>query len=262
VTADNSETRIQLCGRLVVRLGGARLEDRLPGVKGRLLFGYLVLNRARRMTRDELLIAVYGNEASPDQSASLSVLLSKLRASVGAHVLKGRSEVELVLARDGLVDVEAALKAIHRAESHSARGEWAETWGPAGVAYHVASRPLLQGHDAPWIDEWRRRLDDVRVRGLECFAAARLQLGEPTLTQAEACARELIQLAPYRETGHRILIEALERRGNVAEALRAYENLRVLLRDELGVEPSNEIQQLYTRLLGTTEPTHASQASP
>ena len=31
----------------------------------------------------------------------------------------------------------------------------------------------------------------------------------------------LTELAPYRETGHRILLEAPERRGNLAEALRA-----------------------------------------
>ena len=60
-------TRIQLCGRLVVELDGRRVEDVLPGAKGRLLFAYLVLNRDRRMSRDELLTAVYGQEASPDQ---------------------------------------------------------------------------------------------------------------------------------------------------------------------------------------------------
>ena len=110
----------------------------------------------------------------------------------------------------------------------------------------------------PWLDEWRRRLDDVRLRGLECLAAARLELGEPTLSQAEACARQLIELAPYRESGHRILLEALERRGNVAEALRAYERLRVLLRDELGVEPSAAVQRVYGRLVGgATGPTTA-----
>jgi DNA-binding SARP family transcriptional activator len=255
--AHTGATRIQLCGRLVVQLDGKRVEDRLPGAKGRLLFAYLVLGRARRMTRDELLIAVYGDEASPEQSSSLSVLLSKLRAVVGSEVLAGRSEIELVLARDAFIDVEAAFEGIHRAESHAARGEWAEAWAPAGVAYHVASRHLLQGHDVPWLDAWRRRLDDVRLRGLECFAAARLELGGPTLTQAEGCARQLIELAPYRETGHRILMEALERRGNVAEALLAYERLRVLLRDELGIEPSNDVQRVYRRLLGETTTTTA-----
>jgi SARP family transcriptional regulator, regulator of embCAB operon len=251
-------TRIQLCGRLVVTLDGQRFEDALPGAKGRLLFVYLVLNRDRRMNRDELLTAVYGADAAPDHNPRLSVLLSKLRHVVGPELVTGRSQIELALARDAFVDLEAAHEALHRAEYHVANGEWAEAWGPAGIAYHVASRPLLQGHDVPWLDDWRRRLEDVRLRGLECFGAARLGLGGPTLPQAETCARRLIELAPYRETGHRILMEALERRGNAAEALLVYDRLRVLLHDELGIAPSPAVQSVYRRLLGgeaTTIPT-------
>jgi SARP family transcriptional regulator, regulator of embCAB operon len=250
-------TRIQLCGRLVVDLDGRRVEDALPGAKGRLLFAYLVLNRDRRMSRDELLTAVYGDDASPDRHPSLSVLLSKLRGVIGQEFLAGRSEIELLLPGKAFVDVEAAREALHRAESHVAAGEWAESWGPAGVAYHVARRPLLQGEDRPWLEEWRRRLDDMHMRGLECFAEARLGLGGPTLSQAEDCARQLIELAPYRETGHRILMEALERRGNVAEALLAYDRLRVLLRDELGVAPSPTVQSIHRRLVGETTTTSA-----
>jgi DNA-binding SARP family transcriptional activator len=92
----------------------------------------------------------------------------------------------------------------------------------------------------------------VRLRGLECFAAAGLGLGGPALAQAEERARALTELAPYRETGHRLLIESLERRGNLAEALRAYERLRVLLRDELGIAPSPDLQDLHRRLLRRT----------
>jgi DNA-binding SARP family transcriptional activator len=253
--AQTAATRIQLCGRLVVRLGGRRIEDELPGVNGRLLFAYLVLNRLRRMDRDELLAAVYGEEAPPDHNPRLSVLLSKLRRVVGPELLSGRSEIELVLSPDAFVDTEAAFEALHRAQSHVANGEWADAWGPSGVAYHVASRPLLQGHDRPWLDEWRRRLDDVRLHGLECFATARLNLGGPTLPQAEECGRRLIALAPYRETGYRILMEALERRSNTAEALLVYDRLRVLLRDELGVAPSPAVQSVHRRLLGETTTT-------
>jgi DNA-binding SARP family transcriptional activator len=249
--------RIQLCGRLVVRLGGRRVDDELPGANGRLLFGYLVLNRLRRMDRDELLMAVYGEEAPPTHHPRLSVLLSKLRRIVGAELLHGRSEIELVLPPDAFVDVEAAFEGLHRAEAHVARGEWAEAWGPSGIAYHVASRALLQGHDRPWLEEWRRRLDDVRLRGLECFGAARLGLGGPTLPQAEECGRRLVEMAPYRETGYRILMEALERRSNNAEALLVYDRLRVLLRDELGIAPSPAVQSVYRRLLGNTTTTTA-----
>jgi len=245
-------TRIQLCGRLAVELDGRRVEGALPGAKGRLLFAYLVLNRDRRVGRDELLTAVYGEEASPDQLSSLSVLLSKLRGVIGPELLSGRSELEFLLPRDAFVDVEAARAGLHRAESHVAAGEWAEAWGPAGVAYHVARRPLLQGEDRPWLDEWRRRLEEVQLRGLECVAEARLGLGGATLPEAEDCARRLIELAPYRETGHRILIETLEQRGNVAEAVLAYDRLRVLLRDDLGVAPSPALQAVHRRLLGGT----------
>ena len=250
-------TRIQLCGRFVVELAGRRVERELPGAKGRLLFSYLVLNRDRRVSRDELLTAVYGDDASTDQHPSLSVLLSKLRSVVGQELLTGRSEIEVVLPRDSFVDVEAAREALHRAESNIAAGHWAESWGPAGVAYHVARRPLLQGEDRPWLDEWRRRLEDIMLRGLECFAQARLGLGGPTLPQAEDAARQLIELAPYRETGHQILIQALERRGNLAEALLAYDRVRVLLRDELGIAPSPALQQVHRRLLGGPTTTSA-----
>ncbi len=253
--AQPGETRIQLCGRFVVRLDGRRVEETLPGDKGQLLFAYLVLNRLRPIARGELLIAVYGEEATPDHHPRLTVLLSKLRRVVGPELLTGRGQIELVLSADAFVDVEAALEGLHRAESHIAKGEWAEAWGPSGVAYHIASRPLLQSHDHPWLDDWRRRLDDVRLRGLECLAAARLGLGGPTLPQAADCARQLIELAPFRETGYVILMEALAESGNVAEALRIYDRLRLLLRDELGIAPSPAVQSVHRRLLGKTTTT-------
>ncbi len=61
--------------------------------------------------------------------------------------------------------------------------------------------------------------------------------------------RELVRLEPYRESGYRILMEALDSEGNSAEALRVYETLRVRLRDELGVTPSEQTQALHRRLL-------------
>src|SRR5262245_7403805 len=64
-------TRIQLCGRFVVRLNGRRVEDDLPGPKGQLLVAYVVLNRFRRLSRDELLTAVYGDDAAADRQPRL-----------------------------------------------------------------------------------------------------------------------------------------------------------------------------------------------
>jgi len=244
-----TKARIQLCGRFVVDIDGSRIEDTLPGRRGRVLFAYLVLNRGQALPRDELLMAGWGQEAPAEAGNALSVLLSKLRHNLGAGHLRGRTAIELLLPQATFIDVEAALEGAHRAESAIAEGQWAQAWGPAGIAYHIATRPFLTGLEAPWIDQWRRRLEEVRLRGLECFAAAGLGLGGPALAQAEERARLLTELAPYRETGHHILIEALAGRGNVAEALRAYERLRVLLREELGIAPSPSLQAVHRRLL-------------
>jgi SARP family transcriptional regulator, regulator of embCAB operon len=244
-----AKARIQLCGRYVADIDGSRIEHTLPGRLGRVLFAYLVLNRGRAVPRDKLLMAGWGQDAPAEAGNALSVQLSKLRRSLGAGHLQGRAEIELLLPPATFVDVEAALEGAHRAESAIAEGRWAQAWGPAGIAYHVATRPFLTGLEAPWIEEWRRRLDEVRLRGLECFAAASLGLGGPALAQAEERARTLTELAPYRETGHRLLMEALARRGNVAEALRAYERLRVLLREELGIAPSPAVQGVHRQLL-------------
>ncbi|HEY7261026.1 MAG TPA: BTAD domain-containing putative transcriptional regulator [Trebonia sp.] len=244
-----TKARIQLCGRLVANIDGSRIEDTLPGRLGRILFAYLVLNRGRPVPRDKLLMAGWGEDATAEAGNALSVVLSKLRHGLGAEHLQGRAEIELLLPPTTFVDVEAALEGAHRAESAIAAGQWAQAWGPAGIAYHVATRPFLTGLEAPWIDEWRRRLEEVRLRGLECTAAASLGLGGPALAQAEERARTLTELAPYRETGHRLLMEALARRGNIAEALRAYDRLRVLLREELGITPSPTVQGVHRRLL-------------
>jgi DNA-binding SARP family transcriptional activator len=45
-------------------------------------------------------------------------------------------------------------------------------------------------------------------------------------------------------------IELLDHRHNRAEALRVYEQLRTLLREELGAAPSPATQDLYRRVLG------------
>src|SRR6266566_3705083 len=129
-----AKARIQLCGRFVVDIDGSRIEDTLPGRKGRILFAYLVLNRGRPVPRDELLMAGWGQDAPAEARNALSVLLSKLRHGLGADRLRGRTEIELLLPQAIFVDVEAAQEGAHRAESCIAEERWAQAWGPAWSA--------------------------------------------------------------------------------------------------------------------------------
>src|SRR6266700_1562547 len=140
-----TKARIQLCGRFVADIDGSRIEDTLPGRIGRVLFAYLALNRGRPLPRDKLLMAGWGEDAPAEARNALSVQLSKLRHGLGAEHLRGRTEVELLLPSAVFVDVEAALEGAHRAESSIAQGRWAQAWGPAGIAYHIATSPAPRG---------------------------------------------------------------------------------------------------------------------
>lgn len=238
--------RIQICGRVVASVGGRRIEGDLPGRQGRLLFVYLTCARLREVGRDELMEAIWAEPPAAADSA-LSALLSKLRRVVP---VEGRSELRLALPADAFVDFEAAEEAIHRAESAVRLGAWADAWGPSRVALHTATRGFLPAEDVAWANERRRRLDDIRLRAHECVAAAGVALGGAELDSALRSGRALVETAPLRESGHRVLMRALAADGNPAEALAAYDALRVRLREELGTAPAQQTQDLYRELLG------------
>jgi DNA-binding SARP family transcriptional activator len=247
--ADNHSTRIQVCGRLAVELAGRELTPKIPVGQARVLFTYLVITRALPTRREELIETLWPYRVPRGADTALSALLSRLRSAVGSDVLCGRGEIHIELPLDAWVDLEAAEEAIHRAEAAVAQGEWTKGWGPSLIALFTARRGLLPGEDLPWAEDYRRRLEEIRIAALECYAAVALGVGGSELAPGERTARELIALAPYRERSHALLMEILAARGNGAEALRVYETLRQRLRDDLGATPAPELRELQERLL-------------
>jgi SARP family transcriptional regulator, regulator of embCAB operon len=245
----SERTRIQLCGKLAVEIAGARLEQALPGGQGRLLFAYLATNRRRSVRHDELIEAIWPQRTPPGADAALRVLASRLRRVLGAQVLQGRGELQLVLPADAWIDLEAADAAIHKAESAVERAHWHDAWAPSHIAMNISRRTLLPGSDAPWIDQLRRHLDDIRLRALECWTAAGLGIGGAELADAEVAARKLITEAPLHETAYLLLMRVLDARGNPAQAIGTYEQLRRHLSDELGITPGPTARELHTRIL-------------
>jgi len=234
---------------MVIERGTERLETRLPGRQGRLLFAYLVLNRHRLTSRDELVDVLWPRDLPSSTEVGLNALVSKLRKVLGSGVLDGRSSLRLWLGEPGTVDVEVAVEAVHRAESQVALGEFRRAWGPSLAALFTSERELLPGEDAPWIDERRRQMEQIRIRALETYAAAAFGTGGTELPAAVRAGRQLVDLVPLRETGYQVLMRALASQGNVAEALRVYTDLCEVLRDQLGVLPCAASQAVYDNLL-------------
>ena len=250
VSAGASEnTRVQLCGRLSVEIGGVQLADRLRGRQVRLLLAYLLLNRTRHVGREELIGALWTGTAPASEDAALRTLLSRLRSALGGSALSGRDELILSLPEPVWVDLEAAGAELRRAGEALERGDARSAWALAQVPLNIASRGLLPGAQARWLEPSRRELEDTRLQALEVIGRAGLRFGGSQLASVERAARSLIEAEPYRESGYVLLMEALAARGNVAEGLRVFERLRALLRDELGTAPSREAIEAHAQLL-------------
>ncbi len=232
-----------------MELDGVELVQSLRGKQVPLLLAYLVLNRDRPVGRDELIGALWPETAPRSQDAAMRTLLSRLRSALGRDIVSGRDELGLALPEPAWVDVEAAASEVWRAQRALESGDARAAWALAQVPLNIASRGLLPGTQASWLEPRRQELADMRLQALEVIGRAGLSLGGTQLGSVERAARTLIDSEPYRESGYVLLMAALEAQGNVAEGLRVFEQLRALLRDELGVAPSPEAIQAHERLL-------------
>lgn len=227
-----------------------------------LLLAYLILNRERPVGRDELSDALWPGSAPRSQDAALRTLLSRLRSALGSSVLSGRDELTLELPEPAWIDFEAAGAQVARALAALEAQDARQAWGLAQVPLNIASRGLLPGTQADWLERWRRELEDLRLQALEIIGRAGLALGSGQLASVERAARALIEAEPYRESGYVLLIQALEARGNIAEGLRVFDRLRRLLRDELGTAPSPDALAAHERLLHPEEHAAAPVSAP
>ena len=242
-------TRIQLCGRLSVEMDGVELVQSLRGKQVPLLLAYLVLNRDRPVGREELIGALWPETAPRSQDAAMRTLLSRLRSALGRDIVSGRDELALALPEPAWVDVEAAASEVWRAQRALDSGDARAAWALAQVPLNIASRGLLPGAQSAWLEPRRQELSDIRLQALEVIGRAGLSLGGTQLGSVERAARTLIDAEPYRESGYVLLMAALEAQGNVAQGMRVFEQLRSLLRDELGIAPSPEAISAHERLL-------------
>ena len=235
----------------MIERDGRRVDERLPGRQGRLLCGYLVLNQHRPVPRTELVAALWPGTPPGNAESGLSALLSKLRPVLGPDVLAGRGSVRFAPA-EASIDLDAARAAVHHAESAIAANDWHRAWAPAQIALFAAERGLLVGEEGDeefeWLSAERRQLAELRLRALEAYGLACLGVAGAELGAAVRAGTRLVELAPFRESGYRLLMRGLAGQGNQAEALRVYEGLRATLREHLGVSPSPATQDLFAQL--------------
>jgi DNA-binding SARP family transcriptional activator len=247
--------RVSLTGRLEVETDSTTLDaTRLPGRQGRVVLAYLVAERDRPVPSEELAEAVWGPTLPPTWRPALRGVVSKVRGFLEALELPADDMLtsssgcyQLVLPSDTTVDVELAVGEAEAAERAFDAGDLGRAQSAAAAARVLAGRPLLPGQEGPWVERRRAAWHEVLVRALQVLVDVGLADGRGDL--AVQSATQLVGLEPFRESAHLRLLRAHAMAGDRGEALRAYDRCRRLLAEELGVDPSPELETAYLELL-------------
>jgi DNA-binding SARP family transcriptional activator len=115
---------------------------------------------------------------------------------------------------------------------------------PPEVTMLLEAEELLPG----WYDEWvlyeKEMFRHLRLQALEAICEGLTRAGR--LPEAVEVGLAAVAGEPLRETAQRVLIGAHLAQGNRCEAVRQYASYRRLLRDELGLDPSRDLDRLVS----------------
>jgi predicted ATPase/DNA-binding SARP family transcriptional activator len=248
-SAPDGPLRVRTLGGAVVEFGEAALTAADWGyAKPRELMFLLVSSPP--MTKDQIAAALWPDLSRQQLGNALHTALRELRRAVGdpGWVVYANGHYRFDRSRPHECDVtefEDALLAARRAR-------------PAEAALPHLQR-AIGAYGGDFLDgmsagEWALvRRDELR-RAFESalLAAGRMQTAAGRHQAAAAAFRRAVAHEPLNETAHRELMSSWARLGETARAVRHYEELTELLREQVGVPPAPETTALYRRLLTTS----------
>ena len=237
-----------ILGPFEVHLDGEPLA--LGGRQQRALLAALTL-RANELVSSERLIDELWPEDPPDTADHLvHVYVSRLRKALGDEgrpILVTRPPgYQLVLER-GQVDLDRFEDHVAAARSATEEGRYAEASASLREALAMWRGPALADvASESFARADAERLNELRAAATEDLMGSELAVGRDDLVPE---LKSLVARHPLRERLRGFLMVALYREGRQAEALDAYERTRAVLAEELGIDPSHELQELHRRVL-------------
>jgi len=234
---------LRALGTIELRNGaGERIESVLVHSKRLALLVYLCTSHPVQLTRRDTLVALLWPELDDAHArGALRFELSRLRRALGHDALCGEGAKAVGVNPERIwYDASAFEAALDGGRLADALELWRGEFLPG---LHVPG-----GEFQRWLDGTRARLARRAVDAATRLRARAEERGD--VSGAVRWARRGTELAPYDETAWHHLLSSLDRAGDRAGALAAYNTLATQLRDELEVEPSPETRTLADRIRG------------
>jgi predicted ATPase/DNA-binding SARP family transcriptional activator len=249
---------LRILGPIELEMGGEPVE--IAGVKQRSLLAALAVRAGEVVSADQLVEAVWGEALPANPRNALQIQVGHLRRRLGAggrERLRSRAPGYVLDLSPEEFDVVRFERLVVEGQQALAAGDPEVAARRLGAALSLWRGPALEEFaQAPFAAATVARLEELRLAAAEVLIEARLRLGRPAEVVPEL--ERLVRQHPLRERLRGQLMVALHRTGRQADALAVYQETRRILAEELGVDPTQELQELHTLLLqgdhGSTGP--------
>lgn len=245
--------RISLLGSIQVILDGRPVTG-FKSNKVRALLAYLVVEADKPHRRETLAGLLWPDWSEREALGNLRYTLSDLRRAIDDRaadppfLIISRDSIQFNTASDHWLDVIALTESL---ENKTASSEEQEK------ALDIYKGSFLEGFsvdDSPAFDDWmlltRERLARQTSASLHALADSCEKQGE--YEKAQSLAWRQLELEPWAESAHQLLMRVMALSGQRSAALAQYESCRKLLKEELDVEPSEETKELYEQIRAGT----------
>jgi predicted ATPase/DNA-binding SARP family transcriptional activator len=220
----------------------------LRGAKRRALVALLLLHPDQVVSTDTLVEELWGAQVPATARSALRVHVGSLRKTIGERRVETRQPGYRLCLGEDWVDSDCFRSLLRQGRLASDAGQWDRAARVLGVALSLWRGPALVdfAHE-DFAQAAIAELEEERMAALESRIEADLALGRHRETVGELEA--LVAAHPLRERFRSQLMIALYRSGRQGHALAAYLEGRRRLVDELGIEPSVELQQVHAAIL-------------
>ncbi|MFE0388505.1 BTAD domain-containing putative transcriptional regulator [Streptomyces bungoensis] len=241
---------VRLLGPVEVWEGGRRAP--LGGSRPLAVLGALVVHLGEVLSTERLVDFVWDESAPATAGALVATHVSAVRRALSrigaADVVRTRPPGYVAELDPAQVDARRFERLLSHARAEAASGRPAAAVDVLGEALALWRGPeALEGLPQSFARIESARLAELRLVAREESFELRLGLGREDETIAPLLAH--VAAHPLRERPRGQLMTALFRTGRVSDALRAYQEGREILREELGIDPGPRLRALHRAVL-------------
>ena len=222
-----------ILGPLEVSRDGTALP--LGGARQRAVLARLLVDVGRVVSSDRLVEDVWDGRPPSTAAKTLQKYVSELRKTLPDPVLRTAGRGYVLDVDPDVVDARRFERLVEQQDFRAALDLW-------------RGEVLADLGELGFVVPERSRLDELRLAAVEGWMAVALAGGRHAEVVGELA--DLVDAHPLRERLVALHLLALYRSGRQVEALRAYEEHRRRLADDIGVEPAAELRHLEAAILG------------